>query len=230
MKSISLLILLASFSLFSCAISKKDISSEKDSYKYLALGDSYTIGESVCRNCNYPKQLTDSLNGVLKEKTSVKLIAKTGWTTTDLLSAIAAENPSKDHDLVTLLIGVNNQYQGKPFSLYEEEFPKLLDMAIDFAKGKKENVIVLSIPDYAFTHFGQKSGKSEKITSELIKYNAFAEETANEKGVYFKNITPITQQGLGNPTLVASDGLHPSKVTYKKFVEIMMDEVLKILR
>jgi lysophospholipase L1-like esterase len=229
MKSISLLILLASFSLFSCAISKKDISSEKDSYKYLALGDSYTIGESVCRNCNYPKQLTDSLNGVLKEKTSVKLIAKTGWTTTDLLSAIAAENPSKDYDLVTLLIGVNNVYQGKPFSLYEEEFPKLLDMAIDFAKGKKENVIVLSIPDYAFTYFGQKSGKSEKITSELIKYNAFAEETAKEKGVYFKNITPITQQGLGNPTLVASDGLHPSKVTYKKFVEIMMDEVLKIL-
>ena len=102
-------------------------------------------------------------------------------------------------------------------------------MAIDFAKGKKENVIVLSIPDYAFTPFGQKSGKSEKITSELIKYNAFAEKTAKEKGVYFKNITPITQQGLGNPTLVASDGLHPSKVTYKKFVEIMMDEVLKIL-
>jgi lysophospholipase L1-like esterase len=230
MKSISLLILLASFSLFSCAISKKDISSEKDSYKYLALGDSYTIGESVCRNCNYPKQLTDSLNGVLKEKTSVKLIAKTGWTTTDLLSAIAAENPSKDYDLVTLLIGVNNQYQGKPFSLYEEEFPKLLDMAIDFAKGKKENVIVLSIPDYAFTYFGQKSGKSEKITSELIKYNAFAEETAKEKGVLFKNITPITQQGLENPKLVASDGLHPSEVAYKMFVEMMFGSALKILR
>ena len=223
------LLLFIIFSTFSCAVSKKNTPSEKPTYKYLALGDSYTIGESVCSECNYPKQLTDSLNHILKDKTSVKIIAKTGWTTTDLLSAIATENPSTDHDLVTLLIGVNNQYQGKPFSIYEEEFQKLLDMAIDFAKGKKENVIVLSIPDYAFTPFGQKSGKSEKITSELIKYNAFAEETAKEKGVYFKNITPITQQGLANPTLVAAGGLYPSKVTYKKFVEIMMDEVLKIL-
>lgn len=204
---------------FSCGISKKNASSEKTTYKYLALGDSYTIGESVCGDCNYPKQLADSLNNTLKEKTSVKIIAKTGWTTTDLLGAIAAENPSKDYDLVTLLIGVNNQYQGKTFSLYEEEFPKLLDMAIGFAKGKKENVIVLSIPDYAFTPFGQKSGKAEKITSELKNYNAFAEMISKEKGVRFENITPITQKGLENPTLVAPDGLHPSEVAYKKFVD-----------
>ncbi len=118
---------------FSCGVSKKNISSDKPTYTYLALGDSYTIGESVCAVCNYPKQLTDSLNAVLKEKTSVEIIAKTGWTTTDLLTAIAAETPSKDYDLVTLLIGVNNQYQGKPFSLYEEEFPELLNRAIDFA-------------------------------------------------------------------------------------------------
>ena len=230
MKIIKTIVLCISLSLFSCAISKKNSAVEMTNYKYLALGDSYTIGESVCNDCDYPKQLTDSLNKKLKGKTSVKIIAKTGWTTTDLLSAIALEKPSKDYDLVTLLIGVNNQYQDKPFSLYEEEFPKLLDMAIDFAKGKKENVIVLSIPDYAFTPFGQKSGKSEKITSELIKYNAFAEKTANEKGVRFENITPITQQGLENPALVASDGLHPSEVAYKKFVEIIFDDVLKILR
>jgi acyl-CoA thioesterase I len=214
----------------SCGVSKTQNISEETPYKYLALGDSYTIGESVCDDCNYPKQLTDSLNRSLKEKTSVKIIAKTGWTTTDLLAAIASEKPTKDYDLVTLLIGVNNQYQGKPFSIYEEEFPKLLDMAIAFAEGKKENVIVLSIPDYAFTPFGQKSGKAEKITSELKKYNAFAEKIAREKNVRFTNITPITQQGLENPALVASDGLHPSEVAYKKFVEMLFNNALKILR
>lgn len=228
MKSIA--ILLISLSLFSCGVSKTENISKETTYKYIALGDSYTIGESVCNDCNYPKQLMDSLNSVLKEKTSVEIIAKTGWTTTDLLSAIATENPSNDYDLVTLLIGVNNQYQVKTFSVYEEEFPKLLDMAIVFAKGKNENVIVLSIPDYAFTPFGQKSGKGEKITSELMKYNAFAEKIAKQKAVRFINITPITQKGLENPNLVASDGLHPSKVAYKKFVELMFESVRKILR
>ncbi len=215
---------------FSCAVTKKNTSIENPKYKYLALGDSYTIGESVCGTCNYPQQLTDSLNNSLDGKTSVKIIAKTGWTTTDLLSAIASENPSKDYDLVTLLIGVNNQYQGKPFSVYEEEFPDLLNMAIAFAQGKPENVIVLSIPDYAFTPFGNKSGKSEKITSELVKYNAFAEKIAKEKQVRFENITPITQKGLQNPDLVASDGLHPSERAYKKFVEMMFESASKKIR
>lgn len=223
-------ILLLALTSISCGPSKKSGSSEMTPYKYLALGDSYTIGESVCSDCSFPKQLTDSLNEILTEKTSVKIIAKTGWTTSDLLSAIEAENLSKDYDLVTLLIGVNNQYQGKPFSLYEEEFPKLLDMAIAFANGKPENVIVLSIPDYAFTSFGRKSGKVEKITGDLIKYNAFVEKIASEKGVLFENITPITQQGLENPVLVASDGLHPSEVAYKKFVKQIFVKVSNILR
>ena len=222
--------LLLSLMPISCGVSKKNSSSEKITHKYLALGDSYTIGESVCNTCNYPKQLTESLNQVLKEKTSVTIIAKTGWTTTDLISAISEENPSKDYDLVTLLIGVNNQYQDKSFSLYEKEYPELLNMAIYFAKGNPENVLVLSIPDYAFTPFGSKSGKTEKITSELIKYNAYAEKIATEKGVRFENITLITQEGLENPALVASDGLHPSEVAYKKFVEQIFVKVSEILR
>lgn len=228
--NLKIAILALALLLVSCGISKTKNSSEKIAYKYLALGDSYTIGESVCNDCNYPKQLTDSLNKTLQAKTSVKIIAKTGWTTTDLLSAIATENPSKDFDLVTLLIGVNNQYQNKPFAVYEEEFPKLLDMAIDFTKGKTKNVIVLSIPDYAFTPFGQKSGKAEKITSELKRYNTFAEKIAREKGVKFVNITPITQKGLENPALVASDGLHPSEAAYKKFVEMMFESASKKIR
>ncbi|WGF93208.1 SGNH/GDSL hydrolase family protein [Aequorivita marisscotiae] len=213
----------------SCGISKEPLSSEETTHTYLALGDSYTIGESVCDSCNYPKQLTASLNAVLKKKTTVKIIAKTGWTTTNLLAAIVNENPPKNYDLVTLLIGVNNQYQGKPFSVYEEEFSELLEKAIEFAKGKTENVIVLSIPDYAFTPFGQKSGKAEKITSDLKRYNAYAKKIAEEEGVAFKNITPITQQGLDDPELVAADSLHPSEKAYKKFVELLFKSVLKTL-
>ncbi len=224
------LVILLAFLPLACGVSKEQPVSEKTAYKYLALGDSYTIGESVCDSCNYPKQLTDSLNKTLNDKTSVKIIAKTGWTTTDLLSASDAENPSKDYDFVTLLIGVNNQYQGKPFSLYEKEFPELLVKAIAFAKGKSENVIVLSIPDYAFTPFGQKSGKAEKVTSELKSYNKFAEKISNENGVKFLNITPITQQGLENADLVASDGLHPSELAYQRFVEMLFKSGLKILR
>lgn len=214
----------------SCGFPKKNNSAEKSSYKYLALGDSFTIGESVCINCSYPRQLTDSLNQELEVKTSLKIIAKTGWTTSDLLSAIASENTSKDYELVTLLIGVNNQYQGQSISVYQEEFPKLLDLAIDFAQGKPENVIVLSIPDYAFTPFGQNSGKALLISAEINGYNTYAKKIALQKGVHFENITPITQQGLKDPTLVASDGLHPSEVAYKRFVEMIYKSALEIIR
>lgn len=215
---------------FSCGLSKQSNSSEKTAYKYLALGDSYTIGESVCESCNYPKQLTDSLNQVSEKVTSVNIIAKTGWTTSDLLTAIDTQKPSKDYDLVTLLIGVNNQYQDKVFSLYEKEFSELLNRAIAFAKGNPKNVLVLSIPDYAFTPFGKKSGKFDKITTDLIRYNNYAEKIASEKGVHFENITPITQLGLENPALVAKDGLHPSEVAYKKFVDQIFSFAKNILK
>jgi lysophospholipase L1-like esterase len=189
-------------------------------YKILALGDSYTIGESVCDTCRFPEQLKDSLTLKLEESTfSLDIIARTGWTTTNLINAINNENPANDYDLVTLLIGVNNQYQQKPFSLYTSEFPQLLDKAIALAKGDKTNVIVISIPDYAYTPFGQSTSNPTKISDELNTYNDFAESYSNQKEVSFIYITDITRQGLNNPELVASDGLHPSKVAYTKFVE-----------
>lgn len=222
--------ILLAYLLISCGFSKSSNSNKTTDYKYLALGDSYSIGESVCENCSFPKQLIDTLNKTLKDKTTVKIIAKTGWTTSDLISKLASENNSKDYDLVTLLIGVNNQYQGMPFSVYEAEFTKLLNMAVDFAKGEPKNVIVLSIPDYSFTPFGQKSGHALTITSELKEYNTYAEKITLEKGVHFANITPITQEGLQNKALVASDGLHPSELAYKKFVEKIFEKALTIIR
>lgn len=187
-------------------------------YKYLALGDSYTIGQSVCETCLFPVQLKDSIGKYLNTNDTfqLKIIAQTGWTTTNLKSAIVAENPSFDYDLVTLLIGVNNQYQNKPFSLYEQEFPELVNQAILFAKGDRNSVIVVSIPDYAYTPYGNGS---MSISNGIDLYNTFAENYCNSNNITFINITDITRLGLAQPELVATDSLHPSTIAYSKFVE-----------
>jgi acyl-CoA thioesterase I len=186
--------------------------------RYLALGDSYTIGQSVCNTCRFPEQLKDSIKKRLNpnDLIAVNVIAQTGWTTTNLKSAIASQNPSTNYDLVTLLIGVNNQYQNKPFSLYEQEFPELVAIAIEKAQGKKENVIVVSIPDYAYTPFGNGNAT---ISTQIDTYNAFAQNYCAANNITFISITDITRLGLAQPNLVASDGLHPSALAYSKFVE-----------
>ncbi|RFN59409.1 SGNH/GDSL hydrolase family protein [Marixanthomonas ophiurae] len=233
-KTFSILTLLSSFFLFlNCSVQKgtvKDKDSTSD-YKYLALGDSYTIGESVCDTCRFPEQLKKELDQRLNEQGDLKIIAKTGWTTTDLLNAIAQQKPSNKYDLVTLLIGVNNQYQGQPFSTYEKEFPELLSKAIQFAGGNKDNVIVVSIPDYAFTPFGQTKNNPSKISEELGQYDAYAKNISEKEGVAaFVNITPITRKGLEDETLVASDGLHPSKEAYNQFVKLLSVKAVEILK
>lgn len=193
------------------------------SYNYLALGDSYTIGESVCQTCRFPEQLKTALQSkVPNSLIKVDVIAQTGWTTANLMTAIANENPSNNYDLVTLLIGVNNQYQHKPFALYESEFPTLVNQAIAFAKGDKSNVIVISIPDYAYTPFGQNSADPSAISTQIDQYNAFAEQYCNAHDIVFVNITDITRNGLENPELVASDGLHPSQIAYAQFVQRLL--------
>lgn len=198
-------------------------------FTFLALGDSYTKGESVCNSCNFPSQLTAALNDSLNKEGTYIRIAETGWTTSDLLNGIASKKPTSTYDLVTLSIGVNNQFQGKPFSLYEKEFPELLDKAIRFAQGDPKKVIVLSIPDYAFTPYGENSGKATKISEELDSYNAFAKKISAAKNISFYDITEITRQGLVNPKLVATDGLHPSKEAYTLFVAKIFAEVKKIV-
>lgn len=187
---------------------------------YLALGDSYTIGQSVCESCRFPEQLRKKLAELYpKNNYSSKIIATTGWTTTNLISAINTQNPSSNYDLVTLLIGVNNQYQGKAFSVYEKEFPELVFKAIGLAQGNRSNVIVVSIPDYAYTPSGKQLSNSLKVSSEIDAYNTFAQNYCLSQKVEFISITDITRQGFINPLLVANDGLHPSELAYSKFVE-----------
>ncbi|WP_370226455.1 SGNH/GDSL hydrolase family protein [Mesoflavibacter sp.] len=196
-------------------------------YRLLSLGDSYTIGESVCETCRFPEQLKDSLiNNTENTAFNLKVVATTGWTTTNLLNGISNENLPNNYDLVTLLIGVNNQYQGKDFSIYETEFPELVDIAITKAKGDKNRVIVVSIPDYAFTPFGNGN---TTISSEIDTYNAFAENYCNANNITFVNITDITRNGLEDTDLVASDGLHPSEKAYSLFVERLLPYALEKL-
>ena len=190
-------------------------------FKLLSLGDSYTIGQSVCETCRFPKQLKDSLTTKFNPDTNfeLKVIARTGWTTSNLINAIKTENLLYNYDLVTLLIGVNNQYQGHPFSLYETEFPQLVNTSILLAKGDKTNVIVISIPDYAYTPYGNGN---ENISKDIDKYNEFAQAYCTINNISFVNITDITRQGLENPNLVASDGLHPSSLAYSFFVDRLL--------
>ncbi|MBD3582003.1 SGNH/GDSL hydrolase family protein [Flavobacterium selenitireducens] len=198
--------------------------------KYLALGDSYTIGQNVCATCRFPAQLEVAIKQEMPgNAVDLEIIATTGWTTTNLLSAIQSSDLASDNDLVTLLIGVNNQYQNKPFSVYQTEFPQLVNRAVTLGRNDKNNVIVISIPDYAFTPYAQNSPNAPLITQELQQYNDFAAAYCASEGIKFVYITDITQSGIQNPWLVASDGLHPSQSAYALFVERILPRALEAL-
>jgi lysophospholipase L1-like esterase len=187
--------------------------------KYLALGDSYTIGESVAEDQRWPVQLVKALTKEGNLFGEPKIIATTGWRTDDLKNAIFKEKPSTDYDLVSLLIGVNNQYQGKSAEAYAPEFEELLKMAIAFAGGDKSKVFVVSIPDYGFTPFGKD--KQEKITKELNEFNRVNKEIASKLGVKYFNITEISRRGVKDPELIANDGLHPSGKMYEEWTKLI---------
>lgn len=191
-------------------------------FQYLALGDSYTLGEAVEKHQNFPNQLAEKLQIKLNRNVNTKIIAKTGWRTDELLQAIKKETLNNNYDLVTLLIGVNNQYQHLKIDQYQQEFVELLKKAILLAQKDLNKVLVLSIPDYAFTPFGQ--GKIT-ISQEIDVYNAFAEQTASNYGVRYINITDITRQGLQEPTLVAADDLHISAVAYEEIVKRILETI-----
>ncbi|MCG2459814.1 SGNH/GDSL hydrolase family protein [Flavobacteriaceae bacterium F89] len=198
---------------------------QRDSIRYLALGDSYTVGTSVAAKENFPSQLATALFNKGHVTIDSKIIAHNGWTTANLLNAIDQTPTNPPYQLVSLLIGVNNQYQGLPFSKYKSEFPKLLKFALKMAGGKTAGVVVLSIPDYSYTPFGQ-GANPQSISRELDNYNKFARSAANKMGITFIDITDITRGGLEDPDLVANDDLHPSGKAYKLFVERMLPIVV----
>jgi acyl-CoA thioesterase I len=200
---------------------------------YLALGDSYTIGESVALARNFPNQLADSLRSEGFQVPTVRIIAKTGWRTDQLQAAIADADDLKDStfSIVTLLIGVNNQYQNTNFSLYKPQFQDLLKTAIKRAGGRKNRVLVVSIPDWAYTAYGQHYTASPAVISAQIDgYNKANKMIADSVGVRYVNITDISRRGLAMPELVAPDDLHPSDQQYSEWVGEMLPVVLEMLR
>lgn len=196
-------------------------------YTYLALGDSYTIGESVRETERWPVQLTEQLRNRNYEMAAPMIIAKTGWTTSDLLRGMDQNlEVQRDFDLVSILIGVNNQYQGKLITEYEEELRQIFRRAINHSKTLEKGVFAVSIPDYGYTPFG--SSNQEKISAEIDRFNQVFKRVADEFGVVFYNITPISRDS-SNPELVASDGLHPSALQYQLWVESFVSQVAEKL-
>ena len=192
--------------------------------KFLALGDSYTIGESVSENERWPVQLAKKLREKGQSIGEPLIIATTGWRTDDLMNAVNKAHLKNEYDLVSLLIGVNNQYQGKSSEQYVIEFEDLLKTAIQLAKGKKENVFVVSIPDYGYTPFGKP--KQAEISKALDRFNEINKRITEKAGIKYINITDISRQGIQQPELVADDGLHPSGKMYSLWVDRIVESLV----
>lgn len=187
-------------------------------YTFLALGDSYTIGEAVEESQRWPNQLKLILHGrgiILNE---IEIIAKTGWTTDELKIAIAEKGLTGKYDYVSLLIGVNNQYRGYPLDTYKKEFEELLITAINYAAGLSQNVIVLSIPDWGAMPFAEGKDRTA-IASEIDAFNAANLKICLSYKVHYVDVTPISRMAPEDALLVASDGLHPSGKMYKMWAD-----------
>ena len=198
------------------------ISAPLKKYTYLALGDSYTIGESVPFLLNFPNQVLPLFNDEKLAIGSPRIIAKTGWTTDELEEGIIAANTAEPllgaYDFVSLLIGVNNQYRGRTVESYKPEFEALLLKAIQFAGNRSERVVVLSIPDWGVTPFATGRDRHQ-IATEIDAYNAANKEVSLKFNVHYIDITPWTRESANDNSLLAADGLHPSGKEYRRWAE-----------
>jgi lysophospholipase L1-like esterase len=199
-----------------------------ESYTYLALGDSYTIGESVPFESSFPYQVYERLRVNGLDMAEPMIIAHTGWTTDELQAAIDPEALTPPYNLVTLLIGVNNQYRGKDIDNYDVEFTRLLEQAIELAGGKTGNVIVISIPDWGVTPFAADRDR-ETIGWEIDAFNKINYTRAKEAGVHYVDVTEISRTAGDDTTLLADDGLHPSAKMYALWTDKLVPVAESIL-
>lgn len=194
--------------------------------RYLALGDSYTIGEGVPESGRWPVQLARALRDDGMPLTDPRIIAQTGWTTDELDAAIDAVHPLAEYDLVSLLIGVNNQYRGRSVDEYRVQFAGLLERAIGFAQWRRERVLVLSIPDWGITPFAHEAARDpERIAIEIDAFNAAARQVCSARGVAFVDITPVSRAHGAEPRMLAEDGLHPSATMYNEWMRLALPVV-----
>ena len=190
---------------------------------YLALGDSYTIGEGVADGGRWPEQLARALRDEGIALADPRIIATTGWTTDELSAAIDAEEPLGAWDFVSLLIGVNNQYRGRPVDEYAREFDALLARATGFARGRADRVLVLGIPDWGVTPFARfEDGNRGNIAAEIDAFNAAAQTVCIARGVAFVDITPLSRRRGAEPAMLVEDGLHPSAAMYAEWARLAL--------
>ena len=190
---------------------------------YLALGDSYTIGEGVAEHGRWPMQLAMALRGEGIALADPRIIATTGWTTDELSAAIDDAEPLGEWDFVSLLIGVNNQYRGREAGDYAQEFAVLLERAIGFARGRTDRVLVLGIPDWGVTPFARfEAGNRANIAAEIDAYNTAAKHACDARGVAFVDITPVSRERGADAAMLAEDGLHPSAAMYAEWTRLAL--------
>ena len=202
--------------------------SAQNPLRFLALGDSYTIGEAVLEEERWPMQLKALMNESGIDLGTPEIIATTGWTTDELQSAINERNPQGPYDLVSLLIGVNNQYRAYPIENYEKEFEQLLQQAIAYADGKSNKVVVVSIPDWGVTPFAADRDRAQ-IAKEIDVFNASNKAISKKYAVHYVDITPGSRDASTAVDLVASDGLHPSGKEYSKWANAVFNEMKSVL-
>ena len=198
--------------------------------RYLALGDSCTIGESVGAEERWPVQLAVLLRGRGVAVGDPEIVARTGWATDELMAGIDRAAPAGPFDLVSLLIGVNNQYRGRDAGEYRDQFRVLLERAVSFAGEEAARVIVLSIPDWGTTPFAEGRDR-ERIAAEIDRLNAINREETEKKGARYVDVTPHSRAaaGEGAKTLIAPDGLHPSGGMYAEWARLALPQALAAL-
>ncbi len=204
-----------------------------DPISILALGDSYTVGEGVDTDAGWPAMLRDTLQKIGFTVLPPQIVARTGWTTGELLAAMVEAELTPPYDLVSLLIGVNNQYRGASRGYhpedYQREFSELLKQAIELSNGDRNRVVVISIPDYSVTPFVGEQNKAV-VSREIDAYNQINKQLSDDAGVHYVDITPISQQAVNDHELLVADYLHPSALMYRKWVREMLPLVLEGIR
>lgn len=225
----SILLLISACSAQNSSSMSPETPANQSEYRYLALGDSYTIGESVAENERWSVQLTEMLRQEGVKIATPEIIARTGWTTAELAEGIQNKNPKGPYNIVSLLIGVNNQYRGQSLERYRTELQELLQQAIGFAGGNIQRVFMLSTPDWGVTPFARGTD-AQKIATEIDAFNAVAQQECEKLGISFIDITALSRTAKNDASLIAKDDLHFSGKMYRQWAEKALPTVRRLLK
>lgn len=225
----SILLLISACSAQNSSSMPPETPANQSEYRYLALGDSYTIGESVAENERWSIQLTEMLRQEGVKIATPEIIARTGWTTAELAEGIKNKNPKGPYNIVSLLIGVNNQYRGQSLERYRTELQELLQQAIGFAGGNIQRVFMLSTPDWGVTPFA-RGVDAQKIATEIDAFNAVAQQECEKLGISFIDITALSRTAKNDGSLIAKDDLHFSGKMYRQWAEKALPTVRRLLK